>query len=82
MEYLTFISIALCFIIVINRIRKQDRYLKSRLAVIEKDIQNLKTVTGLSVHSVDYETGEVVEENGNNIANRLFKRIDNSNADR
>lgn len=63
MSYIEIISIIVSFVIVINRIRKQDRYLQQKLDVINADIKALKAQTGLSVNSVDYV---VAEDDGDN----------------
>lgn len=47
MEWLTIISIGACFVIVINRIRKQDRDLARSLAVFDERIKRLEIYTGL-----------------------------------
>lgn len=47
MEWLTIISIAACFVIVINRIRKQDRDLSRSLAVFDERIKRLEIYSGL-----------------------------------
>lgn len=73
MDYIALISIIVSFVIVINRIRKQDRKLIHDLAVINADIQMVKRKIGMSVNSVDIVTGEVVEVGDNG--------IDNTNAD-
>jgi len=54
MSYIGIISIIVSFVIVINRIRKQDRYIQQKLDVVNADIKALKAQTGLSVNSVDY----------------------------
>ncbi len=63
MSYIEIISIIVSFVIVINRIRKQDRYLQQKLDVVNADIKALKAQTGLSVNSVDYV---VAEDDGDN----------------
>lgn len=63
MSYIEIISIIVSFVIVINRIRKQDRYLQQKLNVVNADIKALKAQTGLSVNSVDYV---VAEDDGDN----------------
>lgn len=63
MSYIEIISIIVSFVIVINRIRKQDRYLQQKLDVVNADIKALKAQTGLSVNSVDYV---VAEDEGDN----------------
>lgn len=63
MSYIGIISIIVSFVIVINRIRKQDRYLQQKLDVVNADIKALKAQTGLSVNSVDYV---VAEDDGDN----------------
>lgn len=63
MSYIEIISIIVSFVIVINRIRKQDRYLQQKLDVVYADIKALKAQTGLSVNSVDYV---VAEDDGDN----------------
>lgn len=63
MSYIEIISIIVSFVIVINRIRKQDRSLQQKLDVVNADIKALKAQTGLSVNSVDYV---VAEDDGDN----------------
>lgn len=47
MEWLTIISIGACFVIVINRIRKQDRDLSRSLAVFDERVKRLEIYSGL-----------------------------------
>lgn len=63
MSYIEIISIIVSFVIVINRIRKQDRYIQQRLDVVNADIKALKAQTGLSVNSVDYVVAEDGDDN-------------------
>ena len=65
MSYIEIISIIVSFVIVINRIRKQDRYLQQRLDVVNADIKALKAQTGLSVNSVDYVSEDNGDDNDN-----------------
>ncbi len=48
MEWVTLLSIAACFVIVINRIRKQDRELSRSLSAYDERIKRLEIYTGLS----------------------------------
>lgn len=47
MEWLTIISIGACFVIVINRIRKQDRDLSRSLSVFDERLKRLEIYSGL-----------------------------------
>lgn len=48
MEWLTLLSIGACFVIVINRIRKQDRELARQLSVYDERIKRLEIYSGLN----------------------------------
>lgn len=48
MEWLNLLSIAVCFVIVINRIRKQDRDLSRSLSAFDERIKRLEIYSGLS----------------------------------
>lgn len=48
MEWLTLISILVSFVIVINRIRKQDRDFARKADVFDERIRRLEVFTGLS----------------------------------
>lgn len=68
MEWLNILSIAVCFVLVINRIRKQDRELSRSLSLLSEQIRRLEKYTGLNKMPADTNLDSVAS-----ISYRIFE---------